>query len=187
MKRAGLTYRRPDKLTRYAEAVRHAGAEPVGLLAPGPPSLEGLDGLVITGGTGLDPALYGEPPHPLAEPPDRERDAMERRLLEEALARDLPVLAICRGHQLFHVVHGGSLIQHLDAVDRHSQKTAWDAHSVMVELKSCQLSAVGVQLLDECGEHALHLDSGLGQLLIVARLDQLQVFGQQQVILEFAR
>lgn len=69
-------------------------------------------GLVLTGGTDVDPSIYGAEREPATDEPDCERDAMELRLLREALHRDLPVLAICRGMQLFNVAHtAGTLMQ----------------------------------------------------------------------------
>ena len=68
-------------------------------------SLSGMAGLMLTGGTDVDPALYGQTLGPESEVPDRERDALEQRLLREALEADIPVLAICRGMQLFNVTH----------------------------------------------------------------------------------
>jgi putative glutamine amidotransferase len=53
---------------------------------------------------------------------DDARDELEIRLLREALAADVPVLAICRGLQLFNVACGGTLIQHLDSTPVHRQK-----------------------------------------------------------------
>ncbi len=77
-------------------------------------SLDGM-GLVLSGGSDLDPASYGAEADPRTEAPDPERDAMEQKLLRQALELDLPVLAICRGMQLFNVTHrGGTLIQHVE-------------------------------------------------------------------------
>lgn len=114
MKRAVLTYRYENKIGPYAEALRRAGIEPI-FATPetAPASLDGL-GLVLTGGTDVDPSLYGAERHTLSDIADRERDAMEQRLLREALDRDLPVLAICRGMQLFNVIHAGTLSQHIE-------------------------------------------------------------------------
>ncbi len=110
---AGLTFREPHKVEPYAAALRQAGIEPV-LISPGHARpLAGLQGLVLSGGTDINPARYGGVPHPDNEPPDDERDDLEARLLAEALAAEIPVLAICRGMQLFNVAHGGTLIQHL--------------------------------------------------------------------------
>lgn len=113
MKRVAVTYRDEKRIAPYADALRLVGIEPV-LVTPGH-SAEEVDGLVLSGGTDLDPALYGQEMDPRADPPDRERDALEQKLLREALERGLPVLAICRGFQLFNVTHpGGTLVQHME-------------------------------------------------------------------------
>ncbi len=115
MKRAALAYREEKRIAPYAEALRSVGIDPV-LVTPVQTikSLDGM-GLVLTGGTDVDPALYGAAADPLTEEPDRERDALERRLLRQALEQDLPVLGICRGMQLFNVTHrGGTLTQHIE-------------------------------------------------------------------------
>jgi len=115
VKRAVLAYRNQAKIAPYLEALRQAGVEPMPVTPAAPvASLQGR-GLVLTGGADIDPALYGEPRDPRADAPDRERDDLEQRLLREALALNLPVLAICRGMQLFNITHaGGSLLQHRD-------------------------------------------------------------------------
>jgi gamma-glutamyl-gamma-aminobutyrate hydrolase PuuD len=97
----------------YLESVAEAGGEPVELRFTG--TIEGLDGLILTGGYDIDPAGYSETPHQKLTPVDAARDAFETGLLRAALARDLPVLAICRGHQLLNVALGGRLLQHIDA------------------------------------------------------------------------
>ena len=133
--KAGLTFRERVKVEPYAEALQ-AGIDPVLISPQQPESLAGLAGLVLTGGTDLNPARYGEAPHPRNETPDDERDELETKLLNEALQADLPVLAICRGMQLFNIVHGGSLIQHLKNADAHEVRSidpALAAHEIMVE------------------------------------------------------
>jgi putative glutamine amidotransferase len=102
----------------YADAVSIAGGEPV-LLPTGSVTADvvaRLDGLVLAGGADVDPARYGEEPgeHTTVTRPDR--DASEVAVLQAALDRDLPLLAICRGMQLLNVVLGGTLLQHLPAV-----------------------------------------------------------------------
>lgn len=114
MKRAVLTCGNEKKIVPYMEALRSVGIEPVMATPDRPPDSLGGMGLVLSGGSDLDPALYGADAEPLTDPPDRERDAMQQKLLREALERDLPVLAICGGMQLFNVVHGGTLIQHIE-------------------------------------------------------------------------
>jgi gamma-glutamyl-gamma-aminobutyrate hydrolase PuuD len=103
----------------YPDAVSDAGGEPV-LLPTGTSSADvvaRLDGLVLAGGADIDPAQYDQPPgaHTTVVRPDR--DDTELTLLETALERDIPILAICRGMQLLDVALGGDLVQHLPDVD----------------------------------------------------------------------
>jgi putative glutamine amidotransferase len=95
---------------QYLEAIRRAGAEPIAIF-PSDPAPDEFDGLCLTGGGDIDPARYGEV-NTKSEEIDQERDALELALLERALARDIPVLGICRGFQLINVHLGGSLEQH---------------------------------------------------------------------------
>jgi putative glutamine amidotransferase len=102
----------------YVRAVEHAGGRP--LLVP--PSAEGveetldaLDGLILSGGSDVDPDLYGAERHPKTNSIP-ERDRAEIALLRAALERDMPVLAICRGSQVLNVAQGGDLVQHLPDV-----------------------------------------------------------------------
>ena len=100
----------------YVRAVASAGGRPVQL----PPdadavedTLKRIDGLVATGGIDVDPALYGGEEHPTMAGVRPEQDRAELALLEGALARNMPVLAICRGSQLLNVLRGGDLLQDL--------------------------------------------------------------------------
>lgn len=109
----------------YVAAVERAGGRP--LLVP--PSLNGveetldaLDGLLFSGGSDLDPELYGAEAHAETDGIRPDRDRAELALLEAALARDMPVLAVCRGSQVLNVTRGGDLVQHLPEVvgdDKH--------------------------------------------------------------------
>lgn len=108
----------------YFEGVLLAGGIPV-LLPPqrvdaADRVLDGLDALVITGGYDLDPATYGQQPHPTTDQPRTNRDAWEFALLRAALDRGLPVLGICRGAQVLNVAFGGTLHQDLPEVIGHS-------------------------------------------------------------------
>jgi len=76
--------------------------------------LDRLDGLLFSGGPDLDPATYGQLPHPKLGPNvDRAADEYELDILRKARERDLPLLAICRGMQALNVARGGTLHQHL--------------------------------------------------------------------------
>jgi gamma-glutamyl-gamma-aminobutyrate hydrolase PuuD len=104
---------------QYVHAIERAGGRP--LLVP--PSSEGVDetldavdGLIFSGGSDLDPGTYGQHAHEETSGVVPERDDAELALLTAALARELPVLAICRGSQVLNVALGGDLIQHLPEV-----------------------------------------------------------------------
>lgn len=103
----------------YVEAVQNAGGfavllPPDDLLLEDPgEALELIDGLMLAGGADIDPAIYGEQPHPMTVETVPERDRFEIALVREAIERDLPVLGICRGMQLINVAYGGTLLQHL--------------------------------------------------------------------------
>jgi len=77
----------------------------------------------LSGGSDLDPETYGQEPHPETKGVVPERDRAELALLEAALERDLPVLAVCRGSQVLNVARGGDLHQHLpELVGHHDHK-----------------------------------------------------------------
>jgi len=99
-----------NKRGSYRDALTGVGIQPV----EGVATLDGLAGLVLAGGTDVDPALYGAAPQPETDAPDRVRDRLEMGLIREALDRDLPVLAICRGQQILNVALGGTLLQHIE-------------------------------------------------------------------------
>ena len=101
----------------YCEALEAAGAVPVHLpLIPKPDYissvLEGLDGILLPGcDSDLDPALYGEEPHPKLGRVVPEKDETDLLVLAEAERLNLPVLAICFGVQALNVYRGGTLVQ----------------------------------------------------------------------------
>lgn len=111
----------------YTRAVERAGGTPV-VLPPVPAQsvpglISALDGLVITDGRDLDPALYDEAPHDQTDPPDHRRDRFELALLRAAIDADLPFLAIARGMHVLNVARGGNLTQHLpDRVGNDSHR-----------------------------------------------------------------
>ena len=108
----------------YTRAVERAGGTPM-VVPPVPPEsvarlVEGLDGLVLTGGTDVSPSLYQELAHEQTDAPDRRRDRFEVALVRAAIDAGLPLLAIGRGLQVLNVARGGTLIQHLPEAVGHS-------------------------------------------------------------------
>jgi putative glutamine amidotransferase len=150
----------------YVRGIEDAGGRP--LLVP--PSLDGIDetldavdGLVFSGGSDLDPELYDQRPHAETVGIVRDRDRAELALLEAALARDMPVLAVCRGSQVLNVVRGGDLVQHLPDVigdEKHKRVPGTFAdHDVTLE--------GGTRLGSLLGERApvkSHHHQGFGRL-----------------------
>lgn len=111
----------------YTNALAACGLIPI-VLPPMDPSaavsaLDQVSGLVLTGGEDVDPALFGEAPHPATGTPHAARDAYELALARAAAERRVPTLAICRGLQVLNVALGGTLIQ-----DIPSQRPGTQAH-----------------------------------------------------------
>lgn len=139
-----VVYRDVADVEPYARAIEAAGADPQLEKARPGLTLGSCAGLLLTGGSDVDPLLYGEKAEPLTEPADPDRDAAEAALIDEALAADLPVFAICRGLQILNVHLGGSLIQHLP---RHVVRTpdkAQPAHRVAIEPGTLLAQIAGV-------------------------------------------
>jgi putative glutamine amidotransferase len=106
----------------YEQALRDAGIEPV-LIQPGAELPTDASGLLLMGGSDVNPARFGEARLTETENPDDARDELECDLIADFTKRDLPVLAICRGVQILNVQYGGTLVQHLESTKRHRKKT----------------------------------------------------------------
>jgi putative glutamine amidotransferase len=150
----------------YVNAVEEAGGR--ALLVPPAANgvdetLDALDGLIFSGGADLDPRLYGQEAHPETSGVSEKRDRFELALLEGALERDMPVLAICRGSQVLNVARGGDLVQHLPDVvgdERHVHTPGTFAdHDVTVE----EGTRLG-ELLDGRAPVKSHHHQGFGRL-----------------------
>ncbi len=176
----------------YTDCVIGAGGAVVGL-PPQPPSpeavarvLDGIDGLILTGGKDVDAALYGERAHPENDAPRPDRDAWEIALVRAALERDLPVLGICRGLQVLNVALGGTLIQHLPDVigsNRYSYGNAEFADNPVLTVpgtrvaeilgESVTVKSYHHQALDRVAEGltvSAHGDDGIVQAVDIDRM-----------------
>jgi len=147
---------KPDNSLPYEEALRDAGVEPV-LVEPGLSVPSDVSGLLLMGGTDVNPARYGESRRPETDDPDDARDDLECVLIRDFLKRDLPMLAICRGIQILNVQHGGTLVQHLDSTAHHQVRTAdrgLPAHEVEI-IPGTKLAAIagGPPALDVNSRH----------------------------------
>jgi len=140
----------------YVESVERAGGIPVVLpvidLDDVPSMLDAVDGVVMTGGGDVQPSLYGATPAPETHNVDPRRDAFDIALLQCALEREIPVLAICRGMQVANVALGGTLVQNVPDVSgvRHDQNKRGHegVHRVKLEPDSHLAEALGETELD---------------------------------------
>lgn len=139
---------KPDSSQPYEEALRDAGVEPV-LIQPGSKAPGNISGLLLMGGTDVNPARYGEARLSETDTSDDARDQLECALIQDVLNRDLPLLAICRGMQILNVQHGGTLVQHLDSTAHHRVKTedrGLPAHQVTI-VPGTKLAAIAAPSL----------------------------------------
>jgi putative glutamine amidotransferase len=149
----------------YVRAVVQAGGVPL-LVPPGDAveeTLDAVDGLIFSGGSDLDPELYGADAHEETVGVIRERDDFELALMQAALARDLPVLAICRGSQVLNVALGGVLEQHVpDRVgnDVHKETAGVFAEHDVEVLPETQLASI----LGNRHDVKSHHHQGFGEL-----------------------
>ena len=124
----------------YVRSIEAAGGRPL-LIPPlaeaGPETVEALDGVIFSGGSDIDPTLYGCEPHTETKIIRPERDEGEQHLMSCALDLDLPLLAICRGMELLNITRGGTLEQHLpDRTQEVAHKAGTGAYSTHeVEIK----------------------------------------------------
>jgi putative glutamine amidotransferase len=127
----------------YLEAVRRAGGDPVPLDPTASDSerssaLAAMEGLLLPGGADLDPALYGEDPHP-AVAVEGARDDLELAAWTAARERGIPIFGVCRGFQAINVFSGGRLVQHLEGHD--SPTSSPEAHPLHLD-PSSRLAAI---------------------------------------------
>lgn len=108
----------------YVDALQRAGGLPVIVPPTDSPSevestIHRCDGLVLLGGGDVCPTTYGQSERAQLFGVNEELDRFEIAAIRAALSKDIPILAICRGHQVLNVALGGTLIQHLDTTEDH--------------------------------------------------------------------
>lgn len=165
-----IPYRDAEKVKPYIKAVRSGGAEPVPVLATPPISVAGFAGLLLTGGTDVNPKLYGESPQPETDAPDNERDEVELALIHEALEQNLPLFAICRGLQILNVYHRGTLLQHLPSgAHRKTGNKAEPVHDVTIEPNTLLAKIAGTSRWPVNSRHHQVIGKVGAELIISAR------------------
>ena len=159
----------------YVDAIRRAGGVPV-LLPPGEPHtdrwLDGLDGVVIAGGTDIDPGRYDQPRTPAVLIADAERDESEIELTRGLLERDVPTLFVCRGMQVLNVTLGGTLHPHIPDLgigDIHRDKEGlWAYHDVEAVEGSRVARAMGAASVMTYSGHHQAIDEVAAGLTVTA-------------------
>ncbi len=164
------TYRWPsrkrfDYIKReYYEAILAADGVPLLLANTNPPTaldaiIDELHGLLLTGGGDLHPQFYDQAPLTEIADPTTARDNFEIALILKALERNLPILAICRGHQVLNVALGGTLVQDLSCLPFKAQphadpqQTGKIFHDVTIDPESRLFAVIGEEMIQTNSSH----------------------------------
>ena len=117
--------------------------------------LDQVDGVVLPGGSDLDPAVYGGASHPEVYGVNPDQDSGDLSLARETLARGIPLLAVCRGFQVVNVARGGTLVSHMDTPHRHTKMQIsvgdFAPHSG-ITAPEIEISCYHHQAIDQVGE-----------------------------------
>ena len=161
-------------MTTYVKAVRAAGLRPLVVPLIDVSDVDGLcdvvDAVLVTGGTDIDPAVYGQERDVGTWEPDHGRDLLEIAVVKAAVAADVALLAVCRGLQVLNVAFGGTLMQHLDH-HRRMDFYNGDAHAVSIASDSRLRLIVGADSIQVNSLHHQAVDRVGSGLRVVARAD----------------
>jgi len=134
--------------------------------------IEAVDGLLFAGGGDVHGSEFGQPHHPKANEPDRDRDRLELEAARLGAKRGLPMLGICRGIQLLNIALGGDLIQDIPSLvttdTQHDSKRPL-AHTIAVERKSLIASLIGPGTVEVNSRHHQALGRMARGLRVAAR------------------
>jgi putative glutamine amidotransferase len=161
----------------YSLAVQREGAialllSPDDAVADDPNQLlDMIDGLILAGGSDVDPASYGAEPHAETRGVNPDRDRFEVALAQGALERQMPVLGLCRGMQMLNVARGGTLEQHIDDLQTHRHTPGqFCDHEVELQPESLAARAAGSERVAVKSHHHQGVDR-LGDGLAVTGRD----------------
>jgi putative glutamine amidotransferase len=162
----------------YVRGVARAGGLPVHVAREADPValVDRLDGVLLSGGSDVDPGFYGAVPGPHQGPSDRDRDAFEIALARAAIDAGRPVLAICRGAQVLNVALGGTLVAHVDPAgavphSRHGRARHESVHDVVLD-GGCRVAAIyGRTVVAANSFHHQAVDRPGDGVVVVGRTD----------------
>ncbi|MEK7415771.1 MAG: gamma-glutamyl-gamma-aminobutyrate hydrolase family protein [Planctomycetota bacterium] len=166
------------KILNYCDPLVSAGGLP--LIAPVftdtsvlAEALDGIDGVLLIGGPDYHPDAYGGHPQPASQLMDRRRHDADLLLARATLARRLPVLGICAGHQLLVIARGGALVQDIasewpNAIRHGPTPEQACEHDVTIQKGTRLHALVGVTSLTIRSYHHQAVKPGQGGGLVVS-------------------